>query len=54
MENEEDTDQLRDELKASRHFLTDTEMKNGHAKVLNFHFSELNPYLFDEKLDQVF
>ena len=54
LENEEDSDQLRDELNACQHFLTDTEMENGRPKVFNFQFSKLDPNLVNEKLDQVF
>ena len=54
LENEEESDQLRDELDASQHFLTDTEMKNGRQKVFNFQFSKLGPNLVNEKLVQVF
>ena len=54
LENEEDTDQLRDELNACQHFLTDTEMENGRNKVVNFQLSKLDPNLVNEKLDQVF
>ena len=54
LENEEDSDQLRDELNASQHFLTDTEIENGRQKVFNFQFSKLDPNLVNEKLDQVF
>ncbi|XP_063724371.1 neuronal acetylcholine receptor subunit non-alpha-3-like [Symsagittifera roscoffensis] len=35
LENEEDNDQLRDELNACQHFLTDTEIENGRHKILN-------------------
>ena len=52
--NEENSDQLRDELNACQHFLTDTEMKNGRHKVFNFPFSKLDANLVNEKLDQVF
>ena len=51
MENKEDTDQLRDELNACQHFLTDTEMKNGRHKNFNFHFSKLDSNQVFEKLD---
>ena len=54
LENEEDTDQLRDELNACQHLLTDTEMENGRHKTFNFHFSNLDLNLVNEKLDQVF
>ena len=54
LEDEEDSDQLRDELNACQHFLTDTEMENGRHKVFNFHFSKLDPHLVIEKQDQVF
>ena len=54
LENEEDSDQLRDELNACQHFLTDIEMENGRHKVFNFQLSKLDPNLVNEKLDQVF
>ena len=54
LENEEDSDQLRDELNACQHLLTDTEMENGRHKVFNFRLSKLNPNQFNEKLNQVF
>ena len=54
LENEEDSDQLRDELNACQHFLTDTEMENGRHKVFNFQLSKLDPNLVNEKLNQVF
>ena len=54
LENEEGSYQLRDELNACQHFLTDTEIENGHQMVFNFQFSKLDPTLVDEKLDQVF
>ena len=54
LENDEDSDQLRDELNACQHFLTDTEMENGRHKVFNFKLSKLDPNLVNEKLDQVF
>ena len=54
LENEENNDQLRDELNACQHFLTDTEMENGRHKVFNFQLSKLDPNLINEKLDQVF
>ena len=54
MENEEDRDHLRVDLNAFQHFLTETEMKNGHHKVLNFQLSNSDPNLVNGKLDQVF
>ena len=54
LENEEDSDQLRDELNACQHLLTDTEMENGRHKVINFLLLKLDSNLFNEKLDQVF
>ena len=53
MKNEEDSDQLRDGLNASQHFLTDTEMENGRHKVFSLQFSKLDPNLDNEKLHQV-
>ena len=53
LENEEESDQLRDELKAC-HFLTDTEMENGRHKVFNFQLLNIDPNLVNKKLDQVF
>ena len=54
LENEEDSDQIRDELNACQHFLTDTEIENGRHKDFNFQFSKLDPNLVNEELDQVF
>ena len=54
LENEENNDQLRDELNACQHLLTDTEMENGRQKVFIFQLSKLDPNLFSGKLDQVF
>ena len=39
LENEKNSDQIRDELNACQHFLTDTEMENGRHKVFNFQLS---------------
>ena len=50
LENEENSDQLRDELNAFHDFLTDTEIENGRHKVFNFQLSKLDPNLVDEKL----
>ena len=54
MENEDDSDQLRDELNACQHILTDTKMENGRHKVFNFQLSKQDHNLVNEKLDQVF
>ena len=54
LENEADSDQLRDELNACQNFLTDTEMENGRHKVFSFQLLKLVPNLVNEKLDQVF
>ena len=54
LENEEDIDQLRDELTACQHFLTDIKMEIGQHNILNFQFSKLDPNLVNGKLDQVF
>ena len=54
LENEEDSDQLRDELNTCHHFLTDTEIENGRHKAFNFQLSKLDPTLGNEELDQVF
>ena len=54
LENEDDSDQLRDESNACQHFLTDTDMENGRHKVFNFQLSKLDPNLVNEELDQVF
>ena len=54
LENEEDSDQLRDELNACQYFLTDTEMENCLHEVFSFQLSKLDPNLVNEKLDQVF
>ena len=54
LEKEEDSDQLRDELNACQHILTDTEMEIRRQKVFNFQLSKLNSNLDNEKLDHVF
>ena len=55
LENEEDSDQLRDELMACHTFLTDTEMENGRRhKAFIFQFLKLDSNLVDENLDHVF
>ena len=54
LENEEESDQLRNELNACQHFLTDTEMENERHNVFNFQLSKLDSHLVNEKLDQVF
>ena len=54
LENEEDSDQLRDELNVCQHLLTDIEMEKGRHKVFNFQLSKLDPNLVNEKLEQVF
>ena len=54
LENEGDSDQLRDELNACQHSLMDNEIENGRHKVFNFQLSKLDPNLNNEKLDQVF
>ena len=46
--------ELRDELSACQHFLTDTEMENGRHKVFILHLSKLDPDLVNEKLDRVY
>ena len=52
LENEEDSDQLRDELNACQHFFTDTDMRSGRHKVINFQLSKLELNLFNEKLNE--
>ena len=54
LENEDNSDQLRDKLNACQQFLTDTEMENERHKVFNFHLSKLDPNLVNKKLDQFF
>ena len=54
LENEEESDQLRNELNACQHFLTDTEMENERHNAFNFQLSKLDSHLVNEKLDQVF
>ena len=51
---EENSDQLRDELYACKHILTDTEMQNKRHKVFKYRLSKLDPNLVFEKLDQTF
>ena len=46
--------ELRDELSACQHFLTDTEMENGRHNVFILHLSKLDPDLVNEKLDRVY
>ena len=43
LENEENSDQLRVQLKACQHFLTDSEMENGRHTVFNFQLSNQIP-----------
>ena len=54
LENEEDSDHLRDDLNVSQHFFTDIEMENGHPNVFSFHYSKLDPFVLVETLDRVF
>ena len=53
LENEEDSDQLRDELNACQRFLADTRMENGRQKVFNFQLSSVDFSPVNGKLDQV-
>ena len=46
--------ELRDELNACQHFLTDTEMENGRHKVFSLQISKLDPNLVNEKLDRIY
>ena len=48
LDNEEDSDQLRNKLNACQHFLTVTERENGRHKVFNFQLSKLDPNLLNE------
>ena len=47
-------DQLREELNACQHFLSDIEMENGRHKVYNFRVAELDSQIINVKLDKVF
>ena len=49
-----DDQSLREELEACKHFLTDTEIKNGKHSVLNFALSFFEVSFLNDKLDYVF
>ena len=49
-----DDQSLREELASCKHFLTDTELKNGRHRLLNFAISYFDVSLFNDKLDYVF
>ena len=49
-----DDKNLREESESCRHFLTDTEMKNGRHSVFNFAMSSFDITLLSDKLDYVF
>ena len=49
-----DDQSLREELESCKHFLTDTEMKNGRHRVFNFAMSSFDMILLNDKLDYVF
>ena len=44
----------KEELRASKHFLVDTEMNNGRHKAFNFQVSKLDTKSINEKLEDVF
>ena len=45
---------LREELESCKHFLTDTEMKNGRHREFSFAMSSFDVSLLNNKLDYVF
>ena len=49
-----DDQSLREELEFCKHFLTDTEMKNGKRRVFNFSMSSFGMSLPNDKLHYVF
>ena len=49
-----DDQSLREELESCKHFLTDTEMKNGGQRVFKFAMSSFDMSLLNDKLDYVF
>ena len=49
-----DDQSLREELESCKHFLTDTEMKNGRQRVFKFAMSSFDMSMLNDKLDYVF
>ena len=49
-----DDEQLREELTACQHFLSDSEMENGRHNVYNFRLAELDSQIINAKLEKVF
>ena len=49
-----DDDQLREELTACQHFLSDSEMENGRHNVYNFRLAELDSQIINANLEKVF
>ena len=49
-----DDQSLREELESCKHFLSDTEIKNGGHRVFNFAMSSFDISLLNDKLDYVF
>ena len=49
-----DDQSLREELESCKHFLTDTELKNGRHRVFNFAMSSFDISLLSDKQDYVF
>ena len=49
-----DDQSLREELESCKHFLSDTEMKNGRHRVFNLAMSSFDVSLLNDKLDYVF
>ena len=49
-----DDQSLREDLESCKHFLTDTEIKNGRHRVFNFALSSFDVSLLNDKLDYLF
>ena len=49
-----DDQSLREDLESCKHFLTDTERKNGRHRLFNFAMSSFDISLLNDKLDYVF
>ena len=49
-----DDQSFREELESCKHFLTDTEMKNGRHRVVKFVMSTFDIALLNDKLDYIF
>ena len=54
IEGNVDDQSLREELESCKHFLTDTEMKNGRHRVFNFAMLSFDIFLPNDKLNYVF